>query len=72
MLSDEMREDLVKGLTGIFQKNISMIVLYGSIARKEATNESDIDIAVIVKDQMDEETKKRFVRWAADMDLRYL
>ncbi|MCM1102958.1 MAG: nucleotidyltransferase domain-containing protein [Clostridium sp.] len=71
MLSDKMREELVQGLTGIFQKNISMIILYGSTARNEATDESDIDIAIIVKNQMDEETKKRFVSWAADMDIRY-
>ena len=71
MLSNEMREELVRGLTNIFQKNISMIILYGSVARNEATDESDIDIAIIVKNPMDEETKRRFVQWAADMDIRY-
>lgn len=33
MLSDDIKEELVEGLTGIFQKNISMIILYGSVAR---------------------------------------
>lgn len=33
MLSDEMREELVQGLTDIFGNNISMIILYGSVAR---------------------------------------
>ena len=71
MLMDEMREELVKGLTGIFQNNISMIILYGSVARNEASNESDIDIAIIIKKEMDNQTKKRFINWVADMDIRY-
>ena len=71
MLSDEMREELVQGLTDIFGNNISMIILYGSVARGDATKESDIDIAIVVRSQMDDATKKRFLYWAADMDIRY-
>lgn len=71
MLSEDMREELVRGLTSIFQNNISMIILYGSMARNEATDESDIDVAIIVKNQMDNDTKRQFVSWAADMDIRY-
>lgn len=71
MLLDEMKEELVQGLTAIFQNNISMIILYGSVARNEATNESDIDIAIIIKNEMDNQTKKRLISWAADMDIRY-
>lgn len=66
-----MKEELVQGLTAIFQNNISMIVLYGSVARNEATNVSDIDIAIIIKEEMDNQTKKRFISWAADLDIRY-
>lgn len=71
MLPDDVKEEVVQGLTDIFQKNISMIILYGSVARGEATDESDIDIAIILKDEMDAQTKKRFIGWAADMDIRY-
>ena len=71
MLSDEMREELVQGLTDIFRNNISMIILYGSVARGDATQESDIDIAIVVRSQMDDATKRRFLCWAADMDIRY-
>ncbi len=71
MLPDDMREELVRGLTDIFQKNISMIILYGSVARGEATDESDIDIAIIIKNEMDDQTKRRFISWTADMDIRY-
>ena len=71
MLSDEMREELVQGLTDIFRNNISMIILYGSVARGNATKESDIDIAIVVRSQMDDATKRRFLNWAADMDIRH-
>ncbi len=71
IISGEMREELVRGLTDIFQRNISMIILYGSAARNEATDESDIDIAIIVKNRIDAQTKNRFISWAADMDIRY-
>lgn len=71
MLPDEIKEELVQGLTDIFQKNMSMIILYGSMARGEATDESDIDIAIIIKSEMDDQTKRRFISWAADMDIRH-
>ena len=71
MLPENMREELIRGLTDIFQNNISMIILYGSVARNEATDESDVDVAIIVKNQMDKDTKSRFVNWVADMDIRY-
>jgi len=71
MLSDEMRNELVQGLTDIFRNNISMIILYGSAARGDATQESDVDIATVVKNQMDDATKRRFLSRAADMDIRY-
>ncbi len=71
ILSDEMREELVQGLTDILGNNISMIILYGSVARGDATEESDVDIAIVVRSQMDNGTKRRFLSWAADMDIRY-
>ena len=58
-------------MTEIFQKNMSAIILYGSVARGDATDESDIDIAIIIKDEMDNQTKSRFISWAADMDIRH-
>lgn len=71
MLSKEMREELIWGLKDIFRNNITMIILYGSAARGNATEESDIDIAIVVRSQMDDATKRRFLSWAADMDIRY-
>ena len=55
MSSDLMKEDLIKGLLDIFSGDIEAIILYGSVARNESTSESDIDIAVIIKREMDDE-----------------
>ena len=55
MLRDLMKEDLSKGLLDIFSGDIEAIILYGSVARNESTPESDIDIAVIIKREMDDE-----------------
>lgn len=71
MLSDDIKEELVQGLTEIFQRNMSAVILYGSIARGDATDESDIDIAIVIKKEMDNQTKRRFISWTADMDIRY-
>lgn len=71
VLTDDIKKELVQGLIDIFQKNISMIILYGSVARGEATEGSDVDIAIIVKEQMDSNTKRRFISWAAKMDICY-
>lgn len=71
MLSEKMKEDLVQGLRTIFGNEIQMIILYGSVARNEATEESDIDIAIIMKKDMEESERERFISWSADMDIQY-
>lgn len=45
--------------------------MYGSVARNEATSESDIDIAIITKNDMNEEIRNKFICWSAEMDIRY-
>ena len=55
MSSDLMKEDLIKGLLDIFSGDIEAIMLYDSVARNESTSESDIDITVIIKREMDDE-----------------
>ena len=44
MLTSIMKEDLIHGLVDIFSGNILAIIFYGSVARNENTDESDIDI----------------------------
>ena len=71
MLTSTMKNDLISGLLTLFPDNITAIILYGSVARNEATPESDVDIAIIIKKDMDDDIKNKFINWAADLDLRY-
>lgn len=71
MLTQEITSELINGLTDIFSDRIVQIILYGSVARKEDTKESDIDIAIILKGKLDKDTKTAFISWAADMDLKF-
>lgn len=66
-----LKEELVNGLLDIFKDNIVRIILYGSVARNENTDESDIDIAVIITNPISDEVRKSFISWNADMDLKY-
>ena len=45
----EVLKKLTFGLLDKFHENVVSIILYGSVARGTQTEESDIDIAVIVK-----------------------
>jgi len=40
-------------LKELYGSEVRQVVLYGSHARGEATNDSDIDVAIIVSDNMD-------------------
>ena len=71
MLSNTMEKDIVHGLVDMFSDNILKIILYGSVARNENTDESDIDIAIIIRNEMDDATKERFICWSAELDLQY-
>lgn len=71
MLTKEIVYDLVDGLINIFDGNIQQIILYGSVARNEATEDSDIDIAVILNHSFNRTVRKCFVAWASEMDLKY-
>ena len=72
MLSEEMIRDLVNGLQLIFAKNVTQIILYGSVARQEESAESDIDIAVIIIEEIQNpEIRKKFIEWNSEMDLKY-
>ena len=71
MISDDIREELVDGLIRIFVDNVYKIVLYGSVARGEAVDESDVDVAVILYSDMAQTEEDTFIHWNAQLDLKY-
>ena len=66
-----MIQDLVSGLQLIFAKNVTQIILYGSVARQEESAESDIDIAIIIEEIQNPEMRKKFIEWNSEMDMKY-
>lgn len=71
MLTNTMKEDLPQGVVDLFSDSILAVILYGSVARNDNTDDSDIDIVIIIKNEMDDATKERFIHWSAELDLRY-
>ena len=62
---------LISKLLVIFEKNqIQKIILYGSEARGTATQESDIDIAVIIN-HYTEEMHQQMIDAVVDLELEY-
>ena len=70
-MDKELITEVVSGLREIFKENIYEIILYGSVARGEATDESDIDIALILNSDLTERDKKLFLEWNANLDLKF-
>lgn len=71
MLSEEIKQELIEGLLHIFGSSMQQIILYGSVARKEETPESDVDIAVVLSEPMNDTARTQFLSWSTDMDLKH-
>lgn len=54
----------------IFGNSLQSIILYGSVARGTHTEESDVDIAVIVR-KYTEEMHDKMVDFTVDLELEY-
>ncbi len=66
----DMLEKLVPGLVQIFQDSIVRIILYGSVVRGTQTEESDIDIAVLVTTYT-KEMHDQMTDFVVDLELEY-
>lgn len=69
--NQEMFEKLICGLRNIYGNLLVSILLYGSFARSAQTNESDIDIAILLRGKETKEMHGRMVDLAVDLDLEY-
>lgn len=63
--------ELVEGLKDIFNDRLVSIILYGSVARGTDTDESDVDIAIILKDAKSQSVQDKLVDFTLDLDLKY-
>ena len=65
ILTDYLIEEMVRELKRIFGENIQQIILFGSTARMDATPDSDIDIAVILRQELSHDKRVEFLEWSA-------
>jgi len=63
--------ELVEGLKDLFNDRIVSIILYGSVARGTDTDESDVDIAIILKDAKSQSVQDKLVDFTLNLDLKY-
>lgn len=63
-------EKLIPGFQAIFGNVLDRIILYGSVARGTSTDESDIDIAVVVG-KYTEDMHDKMIDLTVDLELEY-
>ncbi|HJA12488.1 MAG TPA: nucleotidyltransferase domain-containing protein [Candidatus Mediterraneibacter merdipullorum] len=64
-------DELVNGILAIMKPSVVQIVLYGSVARGTNTEESDVDVAIFVKNKMNAEMEDKLSDFVVDMNLKY-
>lgn len=64
-------QELVSGVTEIIKDNITKVILYGSVARGTNREDSDIDIMLIIKNELDSLTEDKLSDFIVDMNLKY-
>ena len=66
----EVFEKMIPGFQTIFGNVLERIILYGSVARGTQTEESDVDIAVIVR-KYTEDMHDKMIDLTVDLELEY-
>jgi predicted nucleotidyltransferase len=70
-MNEMILNELVGGLRLIYGDKLVSVILFGSVARGNETDESDIDIAIILKGVNSLKTRDKLVDFAVDLDLKY-
>lgn len=71
LMDQKILQELVRGILSVMQENIVQIILYGSVARGDQTEESDVDVALLVNGSLNPEMEERLSDFIVDMDLKY-
>ncbi|WP_148409296.1 nucleotidyltransferase domain-containing protein [Murimonas intestini] len=70
-MDEKILMELVKGILGVMENKVISIILYGSAARGTNTEESDVDVAILMQGNLDEETEDKLSDFIVDMNLEY-
>lgn len=64
-------EDLRNGICPLLGEQLVSIILYGSVAKGTQTDQSDIDVALILNANLTAEDEDRLSDFIVDMNLKY-
>lgn len=64
-------QQLIPKIVDIYGDLLVSVILYGSVARGTQTDESDIDMAVILRSKENEDMKERMTDIIVDLELEY-
>ena len=70
-MNEQMKRELVEGITNALGDSVLSIILYGSVARGTELKNSDVDIAVLLADELDSALEDRLSDFIVDMNLEY-
>ena len=70
-MEEKILSELKKGLADLLGERMKAVTLFGSRARGDYDHESDIDVAVIVRD-LTRELKNRIFEKVAEIELEHL
>lgn len=70
-MEERVRSEFVDGVLRILESRLEKIVLYGSVARGSDTEESDIDIALVMHGKLDSDIEDKLSDFVVDMNLKY-
>lgn len=64
-------QQLIPEIVEIYGDLLVSVILYGSVAKGTQTDESDIDIAVMLKSKENDDMKERMTDIIVDLELEY-
>ena len=65
-------KELIDELKKLYGDSLSCVILYGSKARGDATEDSDIDIMIVLKDVKDKSKElEKVIKLTTEIDFRY-
>lgn len=70
-MDEKILMELVDGILRTVKSGVFSIILYGSTARGTNTNESDVDIAILMKGNLDGDTEDKLSEFIVDINLKY-
>lgn len=70
-MKQEIMQELVSGILSIMQDKVERIVLYGSVARGTNTEDSDVDVALLMKGNLERDTEDKLSDFIVDLNLKY-